>query len=107
MTKSQLYQPASVMFQKTLEDMEEVIHEGGRKYGYPSWMDPDNPSLEHVSNHASMCRHLAEFYVGIEVDHESGLDPLLHLAWRALAAYERKIRGINQTRPLKRDDDDA
>lgn len=85
---------ATNMFPNALKDMEQVSHLGGRKHGYNSWKNPSNPSMLHKNNHASMSRHLAEFYMKVDKDPESGIDPLIHLAWRALAAYERKVRGI-------------
>ena len=87
-------EPIPVMFASALQDMEKVSDLGGTKYGYGSWKDPSNPSLQHKANCASMFRHAAEVSVGIDTDPESGMDPLLHLAWRAMAAYERKVRGI-------------
>lgn len=83
------------MFSNALRDMQAVIDLGGRKHGWGSWQDPDNPSLIHKANCASMFRHAAEVSCGIENDPESGVDPLLHLAFRALARYERKARGIS------------
>lgn len=87
---------ARAMFKNALDDMEAVIDLGGRKHGYGSWKDYDNPSLQHKANCASMFRHVAEVSCGVENDPESGMDPLLHLAFRALAAYERKARGIKE-----------
>lgn len=82
------------MFPNAIEDLKIVTKLGGKKHGYDSWKDPKNPSLIHKANCASMFRHAAEVSCGIEEDPESGVDPLLHLAWRALARYERKARGI-------------
>ena len=76
-------------------DLIEVFKMGDKKHGYKSWLDPSNPSLQHKSNHASMSRHTAEHYCGVEADEESGLDPLLHLATRALMKYSRKKRNLD------------
>lgn len=89
-------EPITVMFAEALEDMEKVSDLGGVKHGYGSWKNYDNPSLQHKANCASMFRHAAEVSCGIEEDPESGMDPLLHLAWRAMAAYTRKVRGYNE-----------
>lgn len=75
-------------------DVLKVIEFGAKKHGADSWLHKDNPSLDHKANHASMSRHLAEAYMGREKDPESELDPLLHLACRALMEYTRKKRGI-------------
>lgn len=74
-----------------------ILVMGANKHGLNSWMDQNNKSLEHKANNASMHRHLAEHYCGILEDHESGEDPLLHLATRALMKYSRKVRGIDGT----------
>ena len=80
------------MFSHALFELEQVTDLGGSKHGYGTWKDINNPSLQHNSNCASMFRHLAEVQTGVQYDPESGVDPLLHLAWRALAAYECKAR---------------
>ena len=74
-------------------DVFDVIYFGAEKYEANGWLEKDNFNLK--DNHASMSRHLAEAYMGVDEDHESKLDPLLHLACRALMAYTRKRRGID------------
>lgn len=68
-----------------------VLDMGAKKYGANSWLRGEH--FNHRDNHASMSRHLAEAYMGVEADAESGLDPLLHLATRALMAHTLKQRG--------------
>lgn len=85
----------TVMFKEALRDMEAVIDLGGKKYGYGSWKDTDNPSLQHKANIASIFRHVAEASVGIKVDPESGQDPRLHAAFRLMASYVRDVRGYS------------
>lgn len=77
-------------------DVAEPLAHGARKYGDggTGWLDGKN--FSHRNNHASMCRHLAEHYMGVDADHETGLDPLLHLACRALMAYTMKKRGLHK-----------
>ena len=75
-------------------DMLQVMDMGNKKHGKDSWLDADNPSLQLKANHASISRHLAEYYCGVQEDHESGLDPLLHIATRALMEYTRRQRRI-------------
>lgn len=71
-------------------DIVNVLEMGSKKHGKDSWRDKNNISLQHKNNHASMSRHLSEFYCQKLKDDESGLDPLLHLAARALMAYTRR-----------------
>ncbi len=82
------------MFPEAFRDMQKVVDLGGSKYGYGSFLDSDNPSLQNKANHASMSRHLAEGFMGVTKDSESGVHPYLHLALRALMAYTRHTRGI-------------
>jgi hypothetical protein len=82
------------MFPEAMEAMQKVVDLGGMKYGYGSFLDADNNSLQHRNNHASMARHLAEGYMGVKEDVDSGVHPYLHLAMRALMEYTRIARGI-------------
>ncbi len=77
------------------EAYKEVIEHGASKYGYNNWLEPDGQKSSLRDMHASMFRHLAESSSGIRVDHESGLDPLLHLITRAQMVYTRLQRNIN------------
>ncbi len=72
----------------------QVLELGAEKYGKYSWLSRDGPKTNHKDMHASMFRHLAESYAGKRADDETGLDPLLHLASRALMLYTRLKRGI-------------
>lgn len=69
-----------------------VLEFGATKYGANSWLAGKN--FDAKSNHASMSRHLAEAYCGFDRDAESDLDPLLHLACRALMQYTMKQRDL-------------
>lgn len=66
------------------------------KYGANSWLEPDGKNSDHKSMHASMFRHLAESSSNNRKDKDSGLDPLLHLACRALMLYTRIKKGLNK-----------
>lgn len=77
-------------------DITRVMELGAKKYGVDSYLLSNNISMKHKNNTASMFRHLAEHHMGVDMDHESGMDPLLHLACRALMAYTRKQRGIKE-----------
>ena len=74
-------------FNGVLLALNKVTATGAEKHGMNSWMDPMNNSLEHIANHNSMFHHLAESFAGHTCDKDSGVHPLIHLAWRALAAY--------------------
>lgn len=76
-------------------DLVKVVENGAKKHGAGTWLEGTNPSLQHSSNHNSMFHHLADSYSKLEADKDSGLDPLLHLACRAMMAYTRKKRGIS------------
>ena len=92
---AEMTQPNSaiVMFYGALRDMQPVIDLGGKKYGYGSYLDVDNVSMEHRANCASICRHVAHHLVHPDVlDEESGVDHMLHAAFRLLAAYQRKLK---------------
>lgn len=79
-----------IEYPEEFDHVRQILVFGAEKYGVNSWLqDGLNPK----DNHASMSRHLAEAYAGLGPDHESGLDPLLHLASRALMAYTLKQRG--------------
>jgi hypothetical protein len=73
------------------DDILKVLEMGAKKYGANSWLE--GMHFNHKDNHASMSRHLAEAYMDVREDHESGLDPLLHLATRALMEYTMRKRG--------------
>jgi hypothetical protein len=75
-------------------DYKEILEMGARKYGNLNWLEADGVKSSHKDMHASMFRHLAESSAGLREDLESGMDPLLHLACRALMMYTRIKRNI-------------
>ena len=75
-------------------DFLKVLEFGAKKHGNYNWLEPKGKKSSHKDMHASMFRHLAESSAGHRADKESGLDPLLHLASRALMLYTRLKRGI-------------
>ena len=72
-----------------------VLDMGAKKYGANSWLSGNHFDV-HV-NHKSMAHHLLESYREIRKDHESNLDPLLHLATRALMEYTLRSRNMIDT----------
>lgn len=75
-------------------DFYEILDMGAKKYSPLGFMESNGPSTSIRDNHASLCRHIAEYYTGKTADDESGLHPLLHVATRALIGYARWKRGI-------------
>jgi len=75
---------------KEFLDVMKVLEFGARKYEPDGWLK--GIKFNHKDNHASMSRHLAEAYMGVKEDKETRLDPLLHLAARALMEYTCKQR---------------
>lgn len=75
-------------------DMVQVLEFGAKKHGNKNWLSESGSKSSHKDMHASMFRHLAESSAGHREDVETELDPLLHLACRALMLYTRLKRGI-------------
>jgi hypothetical protein len=76
-----------------------VLEMGAKKYGANSWLKGNH--FDTHKNHKSMAHHLLESYREDRVDHESGLDPLLHLACRALMEYTLRHRDMIDSRTGK------
>lgn len=74
------------------KDTDLVLENGAIKYGANSWLKGNHFDVH--KNHRSMSHHLLESYREMREDHESGLDPLLHLATRALMEYTLRKRGL-------------
>lgn len=73
------------------------VVEFGVAKGYEpnNWLEPNGKRCSEKAMHDSMFHHLAEsFSKDVKIDKESGLDPLLHLACRALMLYTRRQKGI-------------
>lgn len=83
--------------EKEFLDFLQVLEFGAKKHGDYNWLLPDGKKSSHEDMHASMFRHLAESSAGHRADSETGLDPLLHLASRALMMYTRLQRGVAVT----------
>jgi hypothetical protein len=87
---------------KEFLDVKKVLEFGARKYSENGWLKPNAHKMNHTHNVISMTNHLEEHECGSQSDHESGLDPLLHLACRALMRYTRKQRGIEHEKDTHR-----
>ena len=96
-----LHYVISEYWQPEFFDMVKVLEMGAKKHGANNWLKPLGKKADHKAMHDSMFHHLAESFAqdGFSgerrnLDAESGLDPLLHLACRALMSYTRKKRGL-------------
>jgi len=76
------------------QHVKKVLEFGRLKYGNSNWLEPNGTKSSFKEMHDSAFHHLAESYAGRRHDKESGLDPLLHLAARALMMYTRLEREI-------------
>lgn len=65
-----------------------------RKYEDENYLKPNGRKTSYKQMHKSMMNHLVASILEERIDPESGLDPLLHLAARALMMYTRIKRGI-------------
>lgn len=74
------------------QDIILVLENGAIKYGPNSWLNGNHFDIH--KNHRSMSHHLLESYREMRIDHESGLDPLLHLSVRGLMEYTLRKRGL-------------
>lgn len=79
---------------EVLEALKIVTIMGAKKHGANNWMDKDNPSMQKRANYKSIAGHALDAYSGITEDHESGLDPRIHAAWRLLADYIRDTKEV-------------
>lgn len=79
-----------------LLDFVKIIKMGAEKYALNGWLEADGKKCSEKDMHSSMLRHLIQSLMeGKDAkDHESNLDPLLHLACRALMLYTRRQKGI-------------
>lgn len=82
------------LFNKYMKDIHEVSEYGARKHKGDGWLDEDGATMDNRSQLKSKASHAADSYMGVTEDHDSGLHPDLHLAWRAIASYIRFKEGI-------------
>lgn len=72
----------------------DILIMGAKKYEPNGWIKQDGVNMDVKSNVRSMLHHLAEFSKGQKTDHESGLDPILHLQIRAGMARYRNAHNL-------------
>jgi len=91
-----VYGLPSEAIQPEMFDFLKVVAIGAKKYAMNNWLEADGKRSSEKDMHDSMGHHWAESMVGKgkALDKDSKLDPLLHLACRALMLYTRRQRGI-------------
>lgn len=95
-----LHYIVSDLWQDEFFDIIKVLEFGAKKHGKANWLERGGKKSNHKDMHDSMFHHLSESfamedgYSAVRGDRETGLDPLLHLACRALMCYTRKKRGL-------------
>ena len=102
-----VYKLPSEALPEEMLDFIKIIKMGAEKYALNNWLEEDGKKASEKDMHDSMFHHLSQsFSEGqvalrlrepvkeMTVDMESGMDPLLHLACRALMLYTRRQRGI-------------
>lgn len=84
------------ILQEEFVDWLEIIEMGAKKYAPNNWLLPNGKKSSEQDMHNSMMNHWRQsVQEGADAkDHESGKDPLLHLACRAMMVYIRRKRGI-------------
>lgn len=84
-------------------DFLKIVSMGAKKYAMNNWLEPGGKKSGEEDMHQSMYNHWEQSKKQGDVafDHESGEDPLLHLACRALMLYTRRQRGIVHPEDLK------
>ncbi len=75
-------------------DFYKVADFGAEKHGHLNFLEPNGSKSSHKDMHASIFRHIAASSAGVRLDHETGLDHLLHAQCRIAMLYTRITRGI-------------
>lgn len=78
-------------FQRSFDEILGVREMGAKKYSRYNWafsMGTDDAKQFLDENADSMSRHLLEYLIGQQKDHESGRHVLAHLALRCMIAIE-------------------
>ncbi len=83
-----------VIVPEEFDDYLKVVVYGELKYAPMNYLLPDGSKSSFKDMHDSMFHHLAESFSGLREDKDTKLDPLLHLATRALMMYTRLKRNI-------------
>jgi len=90
------FEPYKDAFKSLNKNLDKLMIEGGRKHGFGSYLNDDNPSMQHKACCDSLFHHIAEVYAGVDKDKDSGLHPLYHVILRSamlLVGIERGLPG--------------
>lgn len=85
------------------EMLRSVTADGGRKRAAgtkPSWKVD-------ASHEPAIFSHLNKWKHGEKVDKDSGVHPLVHMAWRALAIAWQETQAIEQAKAISSEQDDV
>ena len=77
-------------FTRALQEVGKVGTFGANKYTDNGWIEVPNGQSRYAD---ALLRHYFKSKMGEEIDPDSDLDHLAHLAWNALAILELKLRG--------------
>jgi len=80
-------------FSRALMEVSKVGTFGAEKYSEHGWLEVI--SAEKRYNNALM-RHWLKMSSGLEMDEESNLPHMAHMAWNALAILELYLRGVEK-----------
>ena len=74
----------------------EVLADSARKGKYPlnNWLEPNGRGCDNKSNHASICRHIADEMAGSGIDQDSGRPSRLHASCRLMMKHTRESEGL-------------
>lgn len=78
--------------QRALQDIARNLTWGEKKHGATAYLEPSSDPLVSQCDKQidAALRHINESRMGVEADHETGLDPLVHAAARLMLAIEIK-----------------
>lgn len=70
--------------------LSDVLTQGAQKYAERNW----ERGMDYSRCFGSLMRHAWKFWLGEDVDAESGYHHMLHVAWNAMALFTYATRGI-------------
>lgn len=76
-------------FPRALLELSKVADHGAKKYTKDGWVSVENGQKRYAS---ALGRHILKRHIEGELDSESNLYHLAHMAWNALAVLELKLR---------------
>lgn len=86
---------------EALEAMAEVYTWGAKKYAPRNW----EKGMEWGRCYAALQRHVQSFWAGCDLDDESDLLHLAHVAWNAMALLQYQLKGIGiDDRPNRKEE---